>query len=120
MPWKLAADAVVVLHLLWILFIVFGALVGRWIAWMKWLHIGALTFSMCLQLFRWTCPLTYLEVWLRSRHDPDLGYAGDFLAHYAEHLVYLPVPQEAVLIVTVVVVGVSVRAYWPSPRRGSV
>ncbi len=60
MAWKLAADLVVVIHLLWILFIIFGALIGRRIIWVKWLHIGALAFSVVLQIFQWICPLTYL------------------------------------------------------------
>jgi len=113
---KLAADFVVVIHLLWILFIVFGALIGRLVAWVKWLHVGALTFSICLQLFDWICPLTYLEVWLRQRHDPALGYAGDFFAHYVERLVYLQAPRETVLIATLVVVGLSAWAYRPRGR----
>ncbi|MDE3244368.1 MAG: DUF2784 domain-containing protein, partial [Nitrospirota bacterium] len=92
MVWKLAADVVVLIHLLWIGFILFGALLVRWRGWVKWLHAGALLFSVCLQLFNWTCPLTWLEVWLRRQHDPALTYTGDFLAHYAEELVYLQVP----------------------------
>lgn len=117
MAFKLAADAVVVLHLLWIVFIVGGALIGRRIAWLKWLHVGALVFSVCLQVFGWICPLTYLEVWLRRRHDPTLGYTGDFVAHYAEHLVYLPAPREVVFLVTLAVVGLSAWAYRPRPRQ---
>ncbi len=117
MLWKLAADIVVVIHLLWILFIIGGALIGRRIVWVKWVHIGALVFSLALQLFGWICPLTYLEVWLRSRHDPSLAYAGDFIAHYAEGLVYLTAPPGIVLGATVIVIGLSTWAYWPSVRH---
>ncbi|MDA2911856.1 DUF2784 domain-containing protein [Nitrospiraceae bacterium AH_259_D15_M11_P09] len=117
MAWKITADVIVVVHFLWILFIICGALIGRWVRWVKWLHVGALAFSVCLQLFQWTCPLTYLEVWLRQRHDPALGYVGDFLAHYAERLVYLPAPRGVVFAVTLLVVGVTVWAYWPRSQR---
>jgi cytochrome c biogenesis protein CcdA len=117
MLFKLAADLVVLFHLLWILFILAGAVIGRLIAWVKWLHVGALVFSLLLQLFRWTCPLTYLEVWLRRQHDPSLGYTGDFLAHYAERLVYLQVSPFAVFLTTLLVVGFSAWAYGFSPRR---
>ncbi len=113
MLWKLAADLVVVIHLLWILFIIFGALIGRRIVWVKWLHIGALAFSVVLQIFHWICPLTYLEVWLRSRHGRSLAYSGDFIAHYAEELVYLTAPPGVVLGVTFAVIGLSLWAYWP-------
>ena len=117
MTWKLAADVVVVLHLLWIAFIIGGALVGRRVRWVKWAHIGALTFSVLLQAFGWICPLTSLEHWLRRRHDPALAYSGDFIAHYAERLVYLEAPRSAVFLVTLLIVGLSAWAYWPRARR---
>jgi cytochrome c biogenesis protein CcdA len=117
MPFKVAADLVVVFHLLWILFLVFGAFIGRHVFWVKWLHLSALTFSVLLQLFHWTCPLTFLEVSLRRRHDPDLGYAGDFLAHYAERLVYMQISPSLVFIATVMVVGLSAWAYRPGRSR---
>ncbi len=113
MLWKLAADAVVVVHFLWILFIIFGAVIGRRIGWAKWLHIGALIFSILLQVFGWICPLTYLEVWLRNHHDPSLAYTGDFIAHYAERLVYLQAPRLPILLATFVVITLSCWAYWP-------
>ena len=117
MAWKITADVIVVVHFLWILFIICGALIGRWVRWVQWLHVGALAFSVCLQLFQWTCPLTHLEVWLRQRHNPALGYVGDFLAHYAERVVYWPAPRGVVLAVKLLVVGVTVWAYWPRSQR---
>src|SRR5574341_1842601 len=118
MLWNLAADLVVFIHLLWIVFIIGGAVIGRRTVWVKWLHVGALTFSFLLQGFHWICPLTYLEVWLRRGADPSAGYPGDFLAHYAERLVYLPAPPAAVFCATVLIVGLSLWAYWPrSPRN---
>ena len=116
MAWKLVADVVVLIHLFWIGFILFGALVGRRHRWAKWLHVGALAFSLCLQLFHWVCPLTYLEVWLRRQHDPALTYTGDFLAHYAERLVYLQLSPPVVLGATVLVIGLSVWAYATKQR----
>lgn len=118
MLFKVAADLVVLFHLLWILFLIFGALAGRRLVLVKWLHLGALTFSVSMQLFHWTCPLTYLEVWLRHRHDPAVGYSGDFLAHYAEQLVYLRIAPSLVLVATLVVVGCSTWAYWPRRKQG--
>lgn len=117
MIWKLAADVVVLIHLLWIVFIIGGALVGRWVRWVKWTHIVALTFSVLLQAFGWICPLTYLENWLRRRHDPSLAYSGDFIAQYAERLVYLQAPRPAVFVVTLLIVALSAWAYWPRARR---
>lgn len=111
MVYKIAADFVVVIHLIWILFLVFGALVGRYIAWVKWLHIGGLAFSLFLQVFSWYCPLTHMEVWLRARHDPTLTYIGSFIAHYAERLVYLEISREVVFVGTLGVVFFSILFY---------
>lgn len=113
MVWHLLADLVVGLHLLWILFLILGALPGRRLPWVKVLHLAALAFSLALQLFGWICPLTRLEVWLRAQGDPASGYAGDFLAHYAESLVYLQLPPAVVLAATVVIASLSAWAYWP-------
>src|SRR3990172_1056576 len=107
MGYKIAADLVVVIHLAWILFLILGALVGRYVVWVKRLHIGGLAFSLLLQVFSWYCPLTYLEVWLRARHDPSLSYTGSFIAFYAERLVYLEVPREAVLFMTGLLIAFS-------------
>ena len=115
--WTLAADFVVVIHLLWIAFLIGGAMIGRRIVWVKWLHGGALTFSLLLQAFHWICPLTFLEVWLRRQADSGGGYPGDFLAHYAERLVYLSAPPPAVFCATVLIVCLSLWAYWPPPDR---
>ena len=111
MGYKMAADFVVMIHLAWILFLIFGALIGRYVAWVKRLHIGGLAFSVLLQVFSWYCPLTYLEVWLRDRHDPSLSYTGSFIAYYAERLVYLEVSREVVFVMTGLLIAFSVFLY---------
>lgn len=114
---SLLADLVVVLHLLWIVFLIFGALLGRRVAWVKWLHLGALTYSLAMQAFSWICPLTLIEVWLRRAQDPDAAYVGGFIGHYAQHLVYAPVPAALLFLGTLLVVAVSVWVYFhPRPQ----
>ena len=119
MTWKLAADVVVLIHLLWIVFIIGGALLGRRVRWVKWVHIAALTYSVVLQAFGWICPLTHLENWLRRQHDPSLTYSGDFIAQYANQLVYLQAPRSVIFLITLLIVALSAWAYWPGPRRPS-
>ncbi len=111
----LAADAVVVLHLGWILFLIFGALIGRRVRWVRWLHLGGLGFAGVLTARGGICPLTHLEGWLRGRAGGS-AYVGTFLGHYAERLVYLEVSRETVLLGLLVVVLGSAAAYgWPRP-----
>ena len=119
MAWKLAADFVVLIHLLWIVFIIGGALIGRRVRWIKWVHIAALTFSIPLQVFGWVCPLTFLENWLRHRHHPSLSYSGDFIAQYADRLVYLQAPRSVIFVITLIIVALSAWAYWPRQRAPS-
>jgi len=107
------ADAVVVLHLGWILFLVFGAAVGVRCRAVRWVHLGALAFAGVLTARGGICPLTHLETWLRERAG-GAGYPGTFVGHYAERLVYLEVPRAAVLIGVGAVAAASVAVYlWP-------
>ncbi len=104
------ADIVVAVHLLWIGFLIFGALIGRKITWVMWLHIGALIFSVILQIKGWLCPLTHLENYLRAKSG--WTYSGPFIQHYVEELVYLDVSRQAVFIGTTVVILGSAVVYW--------
>ena len=112
------ADAVVLAHLGWILFLIFGALAGRRWRSVKWVHLAALAFAVVLTAGGWICPLTHLEVWLR-RGVPGAGggYPGTFLGYYAERLVYLDVPRWAVLVAVLGIAGLSVWAYAGGVRR---
>jgi len=110
-----AADIVVLIHLLWIVFLVFGMIPGaRW-AWVKWTHLGALVFSIFLQLFGWVCPVTHLEVWLR-RAGGATPYEGTFIRHYLEQVVYARVPSQALLLGTFLVVAISLWIYFVRRR----
>jgi hypothetical protein len=118
MLYGLLADLVVVAHLAWILFLILGALPGyRW-AWVKWLHLASLAFSVTLQTFGWICPITHLEVWLRHRAEPGGGYAGTFIRHYVERLVYVPITPAWIFAGTLVVIGITLWVYFGPRRRG--
>ena len=43
------------------------------------IHLSGLFFAILIQVFGWYCPLTHLEFWLRSKHDPALVYVGSFM-----------------------------------------
>jgi hypothetical protein len=98
---KIFADFVVLVHFLWILFFIFGALLGVRNKAIKTIHLSGLLFAILIQIFGWYCPLTHLEFWLRSRHNPSIAYAGSFIVHYMERLVYLEISQTGVLLATI-------------------
>lgn len=117
MPYRIAADLVVLVHFLWIVFLTCGVFIGRRTRWVRNLHIAGLLAALVIQLKGWYCPLTYLEIWLRRMHDPAVAYSGSFIIHYLERLVYLDVRLETVLILTLVLVIFSVAVYARRPRH---
>jgi Protein of Unknown function (DUF2784) len=87
MWYSLLADAAVVLHLAFVLFVLFGGLlVLRWPR-MRWLHLPAAAWGILVEYTGWFCPLTPIENWLRERAG-QTGYHSDFIAHYLLPILY--------------------------------
>ncbi len=84
---RLLADLLVVVHLLFIGFAVFGgAFALRWPK-AAWLHLPALAWAAWIELTGGICPLTPLENRLRAQAG-EAGYAGSFVDHYLVPIVY--------------------------------
>ena len=111
MFYKVLADSLVLLHFLWILFLFFGGYWGWKRRFIRLFHLSGLFFALLIQSFDWYCPLTILEVWLRSRHDPTLGYAGSFIVHYVEKVIYIELRRSLILIFTVLLVAENLWFY---------
>ena len=83
----LAADAVVVLHLAFVVFVVLGGLlVLRWPA-VAWVHVPAALWGAWIEFAGWICPLTPLENRLREAAGQQ-GYAASFVEHYLLPVLY--------------------------------
>ncbi len=117
MPYKILADFTILLHFLWIVFLIIGGLWGRRRRAVRYVHVGGLGFAFVINLFGLYCPLTYLEVWLRARHSPGAAYAGSFIAHYMEKLIYIPVSQTALLGLTLLLLAFNAWVYLGRKRR---
>jgi len=113
MLYRIAADIIVVVHLLWIIFLSFGAFIGRKHKWVKRMHIGGIVFAFAIQIFGWFCPLTHFEIWLRRMHDPSQSYSGSFIIYYAEKIIYINLNPKIILALTIVLALISVRLYLP-------
>ncbi|MBY4899036.1 DUF2784 domain-containing protein [Cupriavidus sp. AU9028] len=115
----LFADAVVVLHLAFVAFVVAGGmLVWRWPA-MAWLHLPAALWGATVEWTGWICPLTPLENRLRAAAG-EAGYESGFVEHYLLPLLYpaaLARETQLVLGALVVLVNVAVYALWWRTRR---
>lgn len=118
--YSVLASSVLGLHLLFIVWVIFGALVARSRALLRWVHITCLIWGILIEILPWPCPLTLLENWLESRAGVE-PYRGGFLLHYLDVLVY-PNISSAVLTVAGVVVctlnlALYARAFWVGPKR---
>ena len=115
-----AADALVLLHLCFIAFIVVGGfLAWRWRA-LAWVHLPAAAWGALIEFMGWTCPLTPLENHLR-RLAGESGYGGGFIAHYLTPIIYpagLTSPNQIALGVLVLAVNAwAYSVYFSRLRR---
>lgn len=115
---RLFADALLVLHGLFILFVVAGGLlVLRWPK-IAWAHLPAACWGAAIEFGGWVCPLTPLENHFR-RLAGEQGYAGGFIQHYLLPAIYPDELTRAIQIglgVLVILVNVAIYA-WCWRRR---
>ncbi len=84
---RLAADAVLLTHLGFIVFALLGGLLGlRW-RWAPLVHLPAVAWAAYVELAGRMCPLTGLENALR-RAAGDSGYSESFVEHYLLGVIY--------------------------------
>jgi uncharacterized membrane protein YhhN len=77
----MAADLVVLLHFLFVLFVVLGGiLVLRWPK-LAYVHLPVALYGGLIEFVGWVCPLTPLEKRLRESAGLQ-GYEGGFVEHY--------------------------------------
>ena len=87
MLFRLAADAVLLFHLGFMLFVALGALLAlRWRR-LVFVHLPALAYGLAIELIGWMCPLTPLEAAL---HDRALaaGVGPNGFSRFIEALIY--------------------------------
>lgn len=117
MPFSLLADAVVLVHLAFVLFVILGGLLVVRSPRVVWLHAPAVMWAVLLELCGWTCPLTPLENALRQ-HGGSAGYSGGFVEHYIVPIVYpADLTRELQLYAGLGVLVLNSVIYWCVVRR---
>ena len=104
------ATAVLFLHALSIVWVVFGAVVTRSRPLLRWLHIISLIWGMLTELMPWPCPLTLLENRL-EQNASVLPYQGGCLLHYLDKLVYPNISTAALTVAGVLICAFSLGIY---------
>ena len=125
MVYQLAADIVVLIHFLWIAFVILGFPVLLWLNSARWrlIHLAAVIWMVLMQLTRSICPLTHLEAWLKSEGQGAEVYSGKFIIETLERLIYVDnVTLEKILYATSAYLVLIVLSFWfrPMPRKKKV
>ena len=87
MLYRVLAELVLVAHLGFVAFAIFGGLLAfRWKL-IVWFLVPAVIWGAVVEFTGWVCPLTPLENFLREAGG-GTGYSGDFITHYVSPLLY--------------------------------
>ncbi len=112
MFYRLLADFLVILHLLFILFGLLGGLLFFWRRWTILLHLPSAIWISVIEFQGWICPLTPLENRLRSAGGAA-GYEGGFVEQYLIPIIYPPgLTRDIQLVLGGLAIGVNVAVYF--------
>ena len=122
----LAADLLLLSHVMFVAFVVFGLVLvfaGKplnwsWIRnpWFRLAHLAAIGVVTIQAWLGVICPLTTWEMALRRRAG-DATYSGEFIAHWLEEILYYRAPPWVFIVCyTVFAALVVVSWFWVRPR----
>ena len=122
-----AADAVLLLHVLFVAFVIVGLVLifaGKacnwtWVRnpWFRLAHLLGIVVVVIQSWFGAICPLTTLEMVLRARAG-DAVYPGSFVAHWLEAVLYYRAPAWVFAVCYTLFGAVVVGSwFWVRPRR---
>ncbi len=109
--YQAGAIFVLAFHTGFILWVIFGALFTRGQRLLTCLHIASFIWGLTIEIFPWTCPLTFLENWLEGAAGTT-PYHGGFLLHYLDQLVYPNIPPLLLTWAAAAVLVANAAIYW--------
>ncbi len=105
--YQMFADFVLILHFAIVVFVVGGLVLiiagnmrgWHWVnaLWFRLAHLGAIGTVVAESWLGITCPLTTLEIWLRSRAGGTV-YSVSFIEHWLERLIFYDAPSWAFVL----------------------
>jgi hypothetical protein len=121
MLYSFAADVLLVLHLVFIVFVMLGGLLLLKWRWLIYLHLPAVAWGILVELLGWLCPLTPLEQHFRMLAG-ETGYSGGFVQHYLLPIIYpAGLTREVQIILAIGVISINLVIYtviYVKYRRG--
>jgi hypothetical protein len=116
------ADAILIVHLAFILFVVLGGLLVFRHPRLIWLHLPVVVWGALIEFAGWICPLTPLEQRLLTLGGNE-AYRGGFISHYIVALIYPQgLTRELQWLLGALVLAINAAVYyrlWRSRRSAS-
>ncbi len=126
MPYQVLADTVLTIHGAIVLFVVGGLVMivaGQfrgwlWVnnLWFRIAHVFAIAVVVLQALLGVLCPLTTLEMWLRSKAG-EAGYSGSFVQYWLQELLYYDAPAWVFILAYTLFGLVVLLTWWYCPPR---
>lgn len=112
------ANLVLIVHLAFIVFAIFGGLLSlKWPrAWM--LHVLALVWSFLVEFLMLACPLTRLENYFRTMAG-QAGYETGLIDYLLSRIIYPGLPPESHIVLGVLLAIINIAIYAYLLRNGS-
>ena len=111
--YEIAANITLIVHLIFILFVLFGALLFFVATKIIFIHIPAFIWGSYIELTHSTCPLTYLENWFLHKANMTT-YSEGFIKNYLMPTVYptnLTKDLQIYLGITLIVVNMIIYGF---------
>jgi Protein of Unknown function (DUF2784) len=106
------ADIIVILHFLFVLFVIFGALFLLLSKKFIWLHLPAAIWGAFIEYTGWICPLTPLENRLRFEAGEGV-YEGGFVENYIIPVLYPEaLTRNLQILLGTLVIVINLTLYW--------
>ena len=117
MNYRILADLVAILHFLFVIFALFGAILA--LKWEKamWIQVPAALWAMAVEYANIPCPATPIEKWLIRKEGLE-AYEGGFIEHHILSILYPGQLENSTRIVLgTAVLLLNVGIYWKILRR---
>ena len=120
--YSILADAVLVLHFAYVVFVVVGLLVIwggyflRWSFvrdfWFRLAHLACMGVVVVESVFGVTCPLTTWELQLRLLAGGGQYYQGSFFQHWVHRILFYRASEEVFLVIYTVFFALLLLSLW--------
>ncbi|HEX4809510.1 MAG TPA: DUF2784 domain-containing protein [Bryobacteraceae bacterium] len=104
------ASAVLTIHLVWILWVIFGAFWTRGRPLLAAFHILSLLWGIVVEVSPLPCPLTIAEQFFEQKAGAA-AYHGAFVSHFLDRLVYPDIPEATLVGMGLAVCGINLGVY---------